>query len=208
MNNKFIENINDNLNNQQEVLELKSLAGHHNIVFIIDMLNGFCKKGNLASPEIAKIINPIANLTKKAIQNKIKIIAFNDNHNEFSPEFESYPQHCLEDSIESQLVSELNFPEVKIIKKNSTNGFFAFDFKPNLQWDNIIVVGCCTDICIYQFALSSKAWFNQHNKPVNIFVPTAMTTTFDNEQHPSEIINQIAWHSMLTNGIKIVKDIK
>ncbi len=29
--------------------------------------------------------------------------------------------------------------------------------------DNIIIVGDCTDICIYQFAITLKSYFNQHN---------------------------------------------
>jgi len=189
-----------------ETLKFTDLT-EHTIIFVVDMVNGFTKKGNLVSTNIYALIKPIKTLLNTAISHNTKIIAFNDAHNEHSPEFAAYGQHCLEEDIESQLVTELAFPAIKIINKNSTNGFFAFNFKPNLQWNNIIIVGCCTDICIYQLALSCKTWFNQHNKEVNVIVPMNMTDTFDNDEHPATLMNEWAWYSMLKNGIKIVKDI-
>ncbi|MBP1525359.1 MAG: cysteine hydrolase [Spiroplasma ixodetis] len=204
-NDSFIEIINKTLDKTVN-LNFKTLKGH-NIIFIVDMVNGFAKKGNLFSSNINSIIKPIKNLLAKVNTNETKVIAFNDAHNEHSPEFHTFPSHCLENTIESELVEELKFDNIKIIKKNSTNGFFAFDFKPNLQWDNIIIVGCCTDICIYQFAISCKTWFNQHNKEVNVIVPMTMTNTYDQPEHPVHILNQYAWYSMLKNGITIVKDV-
>lgn len=204
-NNSFFEIIEKTLANTNN-LNFKDLKGH-NIVFVVDMVNGFAKQGNLFSPNIASIIAPIKNLLTKVKTNETKIIAFNDAHNEHSPEFHTFPSHCLEDTIESQLVEELQSNNIKVIKKNSTNGFFAFDFKPNLQWDNIIIIGCCTDICIYQLAISCKTWFNQHNKEVNVVVPMTMTNTYDSQEHPANILNQYAWYSMLKNGINVVKDI-
>lgn len=204
-NNAFIEMINETLDKTIN-LQINNLKGH-NIIFIVDMVNGFAKKGNLFSPNINSLIKPIKNLLTKVISSETKVIAFNDAHNEHSPEFHTYPHHCLENTVESQLVDELQSNNIKIIKKNSTNGFFAFDFKPNLQWDNIIIVGCCTDICVYQFALSCKTWFNQHNKEVNVIVPMAMTHTYDEKEHPANILNQYAWYSMIKNGISVVNDI-
>lgn len=187
-------------------IKLKDLKGH-NIIFIVDMVNGFAKTGVLSSPNINNIIKPIKQLLAQAQVNKTKVIAFNDAHNEHSPEFSTFPSHCLENTVEAQLVDELQFYDIKIIKKNSTNGFFAFDFKPNLQWDNIIVVGCCTDICVYQLAVSCKTWFNQHNKVVNVIVPMTMTNTFEHDEHPAHLLNQYSWYLMIKNGINVVKDI-
>lgn len=204
--NIFNKKMIDTLNQNDSNLSLKDLKGN-SVIFVIDMTNGFCKNGNLASPLINEIIMPIKELLKKAIENKIEIIALTDAHNEKSPEFKTYPIHCLENTIESQLVQELQFSEIKIIKKNSTNGFFVLDTTKEWLWDNIIIVGCCTDICIYQFALSCKTWSNQQNKNVNVIVPKSLTSTFDTLDHPSAIINNLAWYSMLKNGIKIIKNI-
>ncbi|WP_425381471.1 isochorismatase family cysteine hydrolase [Spiroplasma endosymbiont of Polydrusus pterygomalis] len=204
-NNTFIKTINKTLDNTIN-LNFKNLKGH-NIIFIVDMVNGFAKYGNLFSSNIKSLIKPIKGLLAKVNTNETKVIAFNDAHNEHSPEFHTFPSHCLENTSESQLVAELQSNNIKIIKKNSTNGFFAFDFKPNLQWDNIIIVGCCTDICVYQFAVSCKTWFNQHNKEVNVIVPMSMTNTYDEKEHSATILNQYAWYSMIKNGITVVKDI-
>ena len=57
------------------------------------------------------------------------------------------------------LAAKLN----EIIEKNSTNGFFAMDIADYAYLDNFIVVGCCTDICVYQFVLALKTYFNQNN---------------------------------------------
>lgn len=204
----FLQKINSKIENINEKINLSQLQGK-TIVFIIDMVNGFAhKNGSMFDAKIKEVIAPINKLVKSAIKNNINIIAFNDNHSEHSPEFNYYPVHCLEDSFESQLVSELNYKEIKIIKKNSYNAFYAFDFKPNLLWDNVVIVGCCTDICIYQFALSCKAWFNQHSKDINVFVPKKMVNTFDNENHPYELINNLALNSMIDNGIRVIEDIE
>lgn len=205
--NNFYQIITNTLKENNSILQLNNLKGN-SVIFVIDMINGFCKEGNLSSSLINEIILPIKNLLKKAIANKIEIIALNDAHNPNSPEFNIYPIHCLKNSIESQLVKELQFPEVKIINKNSTNGFFVLNSIKNQNWDNVIIVGCCTDICIYQFALNYKTWFNQQNKNINVIVPKSMTTTFDLTNHPSDIINDLSWYSMLKNGITIVKEIK
>lgn len=203
----FKKAISETLKFYDETINLKDLQGK-TVIFVIDMVNGFCKDGNLSSPAINDIVPAIRNLLKKAIASKIEIIALNDHHNEKTPEFNNYPIHCLADSKEAELVSELQFAEIKIIKKNSTNGFFAIDSSKSWTWKNIIVVGYCTDICVYQFALTCKTWYNQKNQSINIFVPKLLTATFDSPQHPSEIVNCLAWYSMLKNGILIIKDIK
>lgn len=204
--NNFTTNIVENLKQYDKNLKLKDLK-ENTIIFVIDMINGFCKKGNLSSLEINSIVPIIKVLLNQAIKENIEIIALNDAHSKNNPEFNSYPIHCLENTKETELVPELQFPEIKILKKNSTNGFFQLNLDKLKNYKNIIVVGCCTDICIYQFALTCKTWFNQQNQNVDIIVPKSMTTTFDNPNHPSDIINVISWYSMISNGIIVVKDI-
>lgn len=205
--NNFTTTILENLNQHNKTLKLKDLKAN-TIIFVIDMINGFCKEGNLASLEINAIVPTIKALLDQARKENIAIIALNDAHSKNNPEFNSYPIHCLENTKETELVTELQFPEIKIIKKNSTNGFFQLNLNQLKNYQNIIVVGCCTDICIYQFTLTCKAWFNQQNKKANIIVPKSMTTTFDSRNHPSDVVNAISWHSMITNGIIVVKEIK
>lgn len=204
--NKFYQIIIEELKKNNETLKLNDLKGK-TVIFIVDMVNGFCKEGTLAAQEINEIVPAIQNLIKKAINKNIEIFALNDAHNENSPEFKNYPPHCLENTLESKLISDLDFQEIKVLNKNSTNGFFVTDTKKIADWDNIIVTGCWTDVCVYQFALSCKTWCNQKNKNINVIVPKIMTTTIDTNEHPKEIINNLSWHSMLKNGITIVREI-
>ena len=53
----------------------------------------------------------------------------------------------------------LDIKNFEIIPKNSTNGFFAIDINILNDIDNVVVVGDCTDICIYQFVVTLKALF-------------------------------------------------
>ncbi|MGL5268480.1 MAG: isochorismatase family cysteine hydrolase [Spiroplasma sp.] len=204
--NNYSRQIVENLKQHDKSLNLKELKGKI-IIFVIDMINGFVQEGNLSSPEIKTIVSPIKNFLNQAIKEKIEIIALNDAHSQNNPEFNNYPIHCLENSKEADLVTELQFPEIKIIKKNSTNGFFNLDLSKLEAYENIIITGCCTDICIYQFALSCKTWYNQQNKNVNVIVSKSMTATFDSSNHPSDVVNAIAWNSMIKNGIIIVREI-
>ncbi|MFR3370629.1 MAG: isochorismatase family cysteine hydrolase, partial [Clostridioides difficile] len=162
-------------------------------LFIIDVNNGFARQGALYSPRVESLIKPIEMFTKK-ISNKLnKVIAFTDSHTPKSIELLSYPVHCLENDVESELVDELKSIEnLQILPKNSTNGFFALENLDFDNIDNIIIVGDCTDICIYQFAITLKSYFNQHNIEKNIVVPMNLVDPYDIPNvHPAEILNLV-----------------
>ncbi|EGT2201955.1 isochorismatase [Clostridioides difficile] len=179
-------------------------------LFIIDVNNGFAKQGALYSPRVESLIKPIEMFTKK-ISNKLnRVIAFTDSHTSKSIELLSYPVHCLENDIESELVDELKSIEnLQILPKNSTNGFFALENLDFDNIDNIIIVGDCTDICIYQFAITLKSYFNQHNIEKNIVVPMNLVDTYDIPNvHPAEILNLVFFNSMIQNGVNVLKEIR
>lgn len=179
-------------------------------LFIVDINNGFAKNGALYSPRVEALINPITKFTKYLSSNKIaNIVAFTDCHTTDSIELLSYPSHCLENDLESQVVDELKSIEnVHILPKNSTNGFFALGSLNFDSIDNIIIVGDCTDICIYQFAVTLKAYFNQQNISKNIVVPINLVDTYDIPNvHPADLLNIVFLNSMIQNGINVVKEI-
>ncbi|HFL2426459.1 TPA: isochorismatase family cysteine hydrolase [Clostridioides difficile] len=179
-------------------------------LFIIDVNNGFARQGALYSPRVESLIKPIEMFTKK-ISNKLnRVIAFTDSHTSKSIELLSYPVHCLENDVESELVDELKSIEnLQILPKNSTNGFFALENLDFDNIDNIIIVGDCTDICIYQFAITLKSYFNQHNIEKNIVVPMNLVDTYDiSNVHPAEILNLVFFNSMIQNGVNVLKEIR
>ena len=178
-------------------------------LFIVDMNNGFTREGALSSPRVEKIINPIADFGK-VLSSKIKtIVAFTDTHDENSVELKSYPTHCLRGDSESKIVDEiLQIENIDILEKNSTNGFFAMDIDKYKDLDNFIVVGCCTDICVYQFVLTLKTYFNQNNLDKNIIVPINLVETYDMDNlHNGDMLNTVFLNSMIQNGINVVKEI-
>ena len=80
-------------------------------------------------------------------------------HQKNSKEFESFPKHCILGTEEVELIDELKPYEkdMKLIRKNSTSGFVTEEFQKYLKenennLEEIIITGCCTDICIINFA--------------------------------------------------------
>ena len=71
-----------------------------------------------------------------------------------------------------------------------------------------IVCGDCTDICVLNFCLSLKTFFNEINKSAEILVPINMTETFHAEKHDRSFANISALSVMETNGIKLVGGIE
>ena len=168
-------------------LAAEELNGEDTAVFIVDMIGGFAREGALYSPRAEKQIPKIAAFAKRCQEKGIEIIQFADTHPADSPEFEGYPPHCLEGSAESAVVEELS--EYPVFKRR------------------FVVTGVCTDICIYQFAVALKCWFNQKNQKKEIIVPLSLVDTFDLGMHSAELFNLIFWNSMLDNGVRVVRDI-
>lgn len=193
-------------------LSLADFEKEKTALIIIDMVNGFVKQGPLSSPYVLGINDKIAQLAKRCCNVGIPVICFADCHSEQSAEFSSYPLHCLKDSEESKVTDEIaESGEYILIEKNSTNGFLQSKFnkfiKENEKITNFISVGCCTDICVMQFCLNLKTYFNNINKQCDVIVPTALTETYDAPYHNREFWNTAAYENMKLNGIKIVDNI-
>lgn len=194
-------------------LDINELNPKETVLVIVDMINGFCKSGNLASPRINALIPETERILKLCSEKGIKAIAFADSHSEDSPEFSSYPSHCVRGTWESEVVDELKgITDIRIINKNSTNGFLEEEFqnwlKDNPQIKNFIVVGDCTDICVEQFSNTLKAYFNMKNIKARVIVPISAVETYDLGYHYAELLNLVALIIMAGNGVEIVKTIK
>ena len=72
------------------------------------MVKGFCSTGPLVSPDIAAIIPEIVSLFQNSHKLGIKhFLLFQDTHHPETPEFTSYPPHCLKGSGESETIDEI-----------------------------------------------------------------------------------------------------
>lgn len=199
-----------------KTIELSSLDKDRTALFVVDMVNGFVYSGALASPRVAAIVENVVDLNKK--MKGYKKVFFLDTHDENSLEFKSFPMHCIKGEFEAELIPELKTKdsegqETFYIEKNSTNGFHADGFK---QWiktyedkvDNYVITGCVTDICVLQFVLTLKTYFNEKNKSVRLIVPANTVETYDGGSHDGDLINLFALYNMHISGIEIVDKIK
>ena len=194
-------------------LELASLDAADTALIVIDLVNGFTLEGALSSPRVKALIAPIADLATKCRSRGIPIVVFADSHPEISPEFTSFPVHCLENSSESEVVDELKaVAGYHLIPKNSTNGFLEPAFcswllsHPNVR--QFVIVGDCTDICILQFAMSIKAYFNMKNQISRIGVIASHVDTFDAPGHAADVWNVLALNTMMLNGVEVFSGIE
>ncbi len=193
---------------QLETLKLESFAPAETMAVVIDMNKGFALEGALYSERVQGLIAPIADFVDRCIARSMHILAFSDRHSPGSPEIESYPAHCMEDTPECELVDELSRLRPFTVYKNSTNAFFAgMEQLLKEPVKDYIVTGCCTDICIYQFATTLRAWLNQYNLPGRVVVPLSLVDTYDAPWHNAQLLSAVFIDSMLSNGILVVKDI-
>jgi len=191
-----------------EFLTLEHFDPAGTLVISVDINNGFCRSGALASSRIEKLIPGTAAFLESALKRGFPVVAFTDTHPEDSPEFAGYPPHCLATSEESRLVDELAFLYVtagaEVLPKNSTNGFFSMRDSHLQDYGTYIITGCCTDICVHQLAVTLKAYFNERNINKEVIAVRELIDTFDGPDHPAGTLNDIFFASMAANGIKVV----
>jgi nicotinamidase-related amidase len=205
-------NFEELLNIEKEIFKVNNKSA----LFIIDINNGFVKEGILSSPRVKDIVPNIIGSIKCFTQIGAPIIAFTDCHAKDSVEFNYFPEHCLENNIESQLVDELKVYEsnMTIVKKSSTNAFLEEETQKIISellindYENWIIIGCITDVCVKQFALTLRAYFNKINKRVNVIVPIDSIETYDAPNHNANAMNLYSLSDMKANGIILVNNVE
>jgi len=182
------------------------------VIFVVDMINGFIKEGALHDEEIMKCVMPIQRLLEDVSCRRIFIA---DAHPPKTREFLAYPPHCVIGTSESEIVCELQPYVEYVFHKNSTNAFTCYDMQEFLKteidmYGDIIITGCCTDICVLQFALCLNAWLNEHNMQQHrVIVPADCVDTYHTDNvHDAYAQNQFALANMQANGIMVVSHIE
>lgn len=178
------------------------------IVFVVDMINGFAKEGALADKRILEIVPEIKNL----LDHVRPSVFICDSHDLDAREFDAFPVHCIKNTSESQVIDELKPYVKRIVNKNSTNAFFADEIKKIIkneleQYSDIVMVGCCSDICVMQFALCMNTYLNQNQMcDKRVIVPINMIETYHIDGvHNNMKWNEVACDIMITNAIKVVE---
>ena len=200
-------------------------AGHIG-VFCVDVINGFCYEGPLASARVSAIVPPIVELFESLHDAGVEhFVLTYDAHNPAAIEFVDYPPHCIRGTSESEIVPELmQMPfasKFHLVAKNSISSSEGttldawLDANPHIT--HRIVVGDCTDICTYQLAMHLKLRANAADKPHPVIVPVNCVDTYDipleiakSEDipaHPADLLNAVFLYSMERNGIRVVANI-
>ena len=176
------------------------------LVFSVDMNIGFTTSGALASPRSAAKLPATAEFLKACKDRGLRIIGISDTHPADCLEFASYPPHCVIGTEECAIAPELMPYIEKVCPKNSTNTMFSPEaavlFEDARQ---VVITGCCTDICIHQFAVGLKAWANQRGQKMEVIVPVSLCDTFDAPGHNAELMNLVFFDSMAANGVTLKK---
>ena len=164
---------------------MNSLKEKEKMLVVVDMVNGFVKEGSLADPYIATIIPEVIKWIGKT-KNEGGIVTFaNDSHEVNSDEFKVYPPHCIKGTWEAEVVDELKpyTKEAIIYEKDFVNTFRLKQFRDDIQrmknLREVIVTGCCTDICVQELVEALLKHINQNNRNIEVIVPEDAVTTFE-----------------------------
>lgn len=192
-------------------MKRKDLNEIETAVFVIDMNNGFCEKGFLADPKIKRIVPAITKIISYFLRIGEGLFIVNDGHTKNSVELKRFPEHDMIGTEEVRTIKELRIYEkyaTRCFTKNSTSAMFAPGVMETLiamkKLKRIVLVGCCTDICIQNFAVDLRNFFDQNNLDIEIIVPLNAVDTFDNEYHKREEYNELGKRVMENSGVTVV----
>ena len=179
------------------------------LLVVVDMVNGFIKEGNMADPYINHITPRIVKLIEKVVGDNEGLVFVKDTHEEGSTEFKKFPVHCLKGTSESEVIDELKEYESYGIsyEKNSTSTMYAEGFMNDLEkmkkLREVIITGCCTDICVLNLAIPLVNYFDQNNKDIEVSVIEDGVETYDSPSHNREEYNAMALKLMKQAGVKV-----
>ena len=190
---------------------MKELEHVENLLVVIDVINGFINEGNMKDNYVARIIPGVETLVKEYVnKGNNEVFYIRDSHSINSIEFKKFPIHCLKNTRESEVVDELKQYEssVRTYLKNSTSAIFAKGLLEDISKMNnlkrVVVVGCCSDICVINFTLPLVNYFDENNKMVKVEVREDLIETYDSPYHNREEYNKISKLLLKQAGVNVV----
>lgn len=196
-------------------------------IISVDVINGFCTVGPLASPRVNRIVAPIADLFERTWAAGVRDIALpQDTHYEDAVEFANYAPHCIRGTPESETVDAFKrlpfFDQLEVFPKNSIAAGLApamdawIRARPHIK--NWIIVGDCTDLCTHQLAMHMRLMANQEQMHgVRIILPVNTVDTYDLPvtvaqeigavPHDADFLHLVFLYHMMLNGVEVVSEI-
>jgi len=179
------------------------------LLVVVDMVNGFIKKGAMADPYINHITPKLINLIEKTLNEEEGIAFIKDTHNINSSEFKKFSVHCVKGSGEEEVIDELKPYEKDAFsyEKNSTSTVFAKNFLKDIdamkKLKEVIITGCCTDICVLNLAIPLTNYFDENDKNINVVVRSDLIETYNSETHNRNEYNEMSLKLMRQAGIEV-----
>ena len=195
-------------------------------VLCVDLLVGFCSEGPLASPRVGALVPKVAGFLTDAWSAGIRhLLLASDAHPPDSPEFAAFPPHCIAGTREAETAAELlalPFIEQAI---HLRKGALSVGLEPEFQeWQRAhpevsewILVGDCTDLCVYHAAMHLRMQANARGLPVTVRVPAGLVDTYDLPveaarelgalPHDGDLLHRIFLYHMALNGIRVVREL-
>ena len=190
----------------------------------VDLVKGFCSEGPLASPRVASIIPTVVRLFQRAHDLGVRhFLLTQDTHDPDAVEFTAFPPHCVVGTSESETIDELNnlpFANLfTVIPKKSLSSNIGTGLDPWLgahpEVNTFIIVGDCTDLCVYQAAMYLRLRANVLGlRDVRVIVPADCVQTYDLSvetaekiealPHDGDLLHRLFLYHMALNGIEIL----
>ena len=191
--------------------EIEKFREVRELLFVIDMVNGFVKEGALAAPSIMRVVPRQIELLDEAVQDKdTGIIFIRDSHPKNAVEFKTYGVHCLEGTNETKVIDELKKYEESALTyfKNSTNLIFAQGLQKDLMkfynLQRVRLFGCLSEVCVLNGTIGLRTFFDQMNKDIEVCVHADAIDTFNAPGHNADMVTDAAINIMQSNGVKIL----
>ena len=207
-----------------------SAGGPGSVALIaVDVVNGFCKEGALASARVGAIVPPIVDLLTRAHAAGVRHVALVcDTHSPQAEEFHQFAPHCVAGTDEAEPVDELKalpfYDTFYLVRKNSISPWYS---QANLaSWlharqragvSAVLAVGDCTDLCLHQLALPLKLAAHQEDRPLRVVVPVDCVQTYDLPvevaaslgalPHHGDLLHEVFLYHLSLNGVEVVSHI-
>lgn len=198
-------------------------------VVVVDMVNGFCKTGNLASERINAVTSPLVEALKAANASGVgRYLIAEDTHREHDREFAAFPPHCIRGSGEEKTVEEItSLPfadRFQYFPKPTINISVGTDMDERLQEmlgagvHTFVVTGDCTDLCVYQAASYLRLAANAQDRDARVIVPRDLVDTYDLSPevadsagampHPGDLLHQVFLYHLALIGCEVVANVE
>lgn len=198
-----------------------ALSPERTAILVVDLVRGFCHLGPLASPRVEALVPRVRAFLEEARQQGVEQFWFCcDEHQADSPEFQAFPPHCVAGTAESEIHPLLEgFPGGLRFAKGSLNALLEPELEQHLQalpqLEHFVLLGDCTDLCIYSAAMHLRMQANRLGLKRRIWVLADLVDTYDLPlevasslgamPHPGDLCHAWGLYQMRLNGCQVVR---